>query len=717
MKQELADIICTPLEDVMHSCFMPYAEYVILERALPRVEDGLKPVQRRILFAMNELQITPASSYKKCARIVGETMGKYHPHGDTSIYDALARMAQDFSMSLPLVDGHGNFGSIDGDSPAAMRYTEARLSPAAMELLRDIEKDTVEFQLNFDDSLYEPQTLPCRFPNLLVNGATGIAVGLATNIPPHNMQEVIGGVIARIQNPDCTLRDVMRHIKAPDFPTGGILLLTSELEQAYATGRGKLTLRAKTEFEYEKNGKSRIVITELPYEVRESDLLRKIQSLRETRKDMFAGIDDVRSETDRTGIRAVIQLKKGVDEQKMLDCLLKFTDMQKTFGVNMVAIAEGQPRQMGLLDILDHYIAYQRGVLTRRFRHDVEQAEEKEHKLAGLIAAVMNLDLVIRLIRTSKTTKEAKKRLMEALELTGIQAQAILDLRLARLTQLEVDALQKEYADVLKLLEYLRSVLADSSKLDGVIIDELKEVKAKYGVKRRTRLETGSSRIVIDEEHFKVVEECVVIYTRGGNLKRMSARAFARGADADTEERNLPLRILQTDTDGRIQLFTNLGNLYTIPVASIREWKYKDAGNTIHSLVAGIGREERILTVGLPTAGQLLTVSRSGMVTLASLEEFQTKKTRILACGLKDGDELLLAEPADEARPSLLLITARGMSIRFAQSEISLQGKAAKGVGGISLQEGDAVVFAAQTADAGSVAVFTDGLCQADAAL
>lgn len=710
MKEELKDIIRTSLEDVMHMSFMPYAEYVILERALPRVEDGLKPVQRRILFSMHELQIFPDAKYKKCARIVGDTMGKYHPHGDTSIYDALVRMAQDFSMSIPLIDGNGNFGSIDGDGPAAMRYTEARLAPLAMEMLRDIDKDTVPFHLNFDDTQLEPTMLPSRYPNLLVNGATGIAVGLATNIPPHNLGEVIDGTIAMMKKPDITLDEMMEYIPAPDFPTGGKLMQGGELRQAYETGKGRISLRAKTEFEYDKNGKTRIVVTELPYEVRESAMLKKIQSLRETKKELFAGIDDVRSETDRSGIRAVIQLKKGVDEHKLLDCLLKYSDLQITYGINMVAIADGQPKQLGLLELLRYYIDYQRQVVRNRFLFDVEKAQEREHKLAGLIAAVSNIDLVIQIIRSSQDSKEAKKRLMDTLEITGVQAQAILDLRLARLTQLEIDVLKKEYADVLALLSYLNDVLNNPARLDGVIIEEMRQIKAKYSVKRRTKLSSKSADVVIDEEHFKVIEECAVVYTRGGNLKRMSPKALQKGAESgEIEERNLPAAVIETNTEEKLRVFTDLGNLYSLPVSAIREWKFKDAGSTINSLVAGFEKEEKVLSILKPQAGQLLTVSSSGMVKLTDMAEFDTKKSKVLACGLKEKDKLIYAQPVDSALPHLLLVTRNGMSIRFATEEISLQGRTAKGVGGIKLAAGDAVLFAAQTGgEDGNVLVFTD---------
>lgn len=382
---------------------------------------GNSPSRRRpetstaaILFAMHEMQILPSGSHKKCARIVGETMGKYHPHGDSSIYEALARMAQDFSMSAPLIDGQGNFGSIDGDGPAAMRYTEARLAPIALELLRDLDKDTVPFQLNFDDTLKEPSILPSRFPNLLVNGATGIAVGLATNIPPHNLREVINGVCYRLKNPQCSLESIMKYIKGPDFPTGGVLLAGDGIREAYATGKGKVSLRAKVSIEKGRNGKTLLVITELPYEIRESAMLRKIESLRTTRKELFAGISDVRSETDRSGIRAVIELKSGVNAEKVLDCLYKYSDLQISYGINMVAIADGQPKLLNLLQLLDYYIAHQKAVVTNRLTYDKEAAEEKAHKLEGLIKAVLDIDQVIAIVRSSDNAKTARTNLMRA---------------------------------------------------------------------------------------------------------------------------------------------------------------------------------------------------------------------------------------------------------------------------------------------------------------
>ena len=541
MKEEIKNILRAPLEDVMHDSFMPYAEYVILERAIPRVEDGLKPVQRHILYSMYEMQILPTSGHKKCARIVGDTMGKYHPHGDSSIYEALARMAQDFSMGATLIDGQGNFGSIDGDGPAAMRYTEARLSPIALEMLRDLDKDTVPFQLNFDDSLREPVILPSRFPNLLVNGATGIAVGLATNIPPHNLKEVINGVCYRIKHPKSSLKDIMKFIKGPDFPTGGILMAGDGLKEAYETGKGKITIRAKVEIEKGKNGKNSIVITELPYEIREAAMLKKIESLRETRKDMFSGISDIRSETDRTGIRATIELRNGADPQKILDCLYKYSDLQISYGINMVAIADGQPKTLGLLSLLDYYIEHQKTVVRNRLQFDKEAFEERSHKLEGLIQAVINIDEVIKIVRNSENAREARLNLMKKLNITGVQAQAILDLRLARLTKLEVITLEQEYDELYQKLQEINSILHSKALLEDLIISEMGKIAAKYGIPRRTKLTSDSGEIFIDENEFKVKEDYAVILTRGGNLKRITRKLLARSTDiTDVDFKNLP---------------------------------------------------------------------------------------------------------------------------------------------------------------------------------
>ena len=424
-EERLNEVIQSSLEEVLAGSMMPYAEHVIMERALPRVEDGLKPVQRRILYAMHELSLSPDKPHRKCARIVGDCLGKYHPHGETSVYDALVRMAQPFSMRGMLVDGHGNFGSIDGDTAAAMRYTEARMSPLALEMLRDLQKDTVPHRLNFDDTLKEPDLLPARYPNMLVNGASGIAVGLATNIPPHNLRETIDAAIHLMENPDATLDDLMALMPAPDFPTGGILLDTKEIRAAYETGRGKLTLRAKVDIEPGKSGRHLLCITEVPYQVNKAQMLEKILRLSEEKKAALGGIYDIRDESDRTGLRAVIELKRDVDPQAVLALLYRYSDLQVTFGVNMVAIAEGKPVLMGLIEALTHYIKHQKNVVTKRTQYDLEQAKHRLHILDGLITAVDNLDEIIALIRASKNAKEAKERLMARFDFTDIQAQAI----------------------------------------------------------------------------------------------------------------------------------------------------------------------------------------------------------------------------------------------------------------------------------------------------
>ena len=452
--EEIVDgMLYKTIDTVLHESMIPYSEHVILDRALPRVEDGLKPVQRRILYDMFELGNTPDKPYKKSARIVGDCLGKYHPHGDSSVYDAMVRLAQPFNCNEVLVDGHGNFGSIDGDDAAAMRYTEARLSPLALELLRDLDKNTVRWGLNFDDSLKEPEMLPGRFPNLLVNGSTGIAVGLATNIPPHNLGETIDGVVAYIKNPKITLKEMLKIIKGPDFPTGGYILSSSELYEAYSTGRGKIYMRAKMHIEDGNDGKKSIVITELPYQVNKAVLLQKIATLKEEERYNLTGIQDVRDESDREGIRAVIKLKKDASVKKIYNSLLKNTDLQGTFGVNMVAIANGKPKQMGLLDIISYYAEYQREVVLRRTKYDLEQALERAHILEGLIIAIRNIDAVVKIIKTSENTSVAKTRLKEKFKLSDRQAQAILDMRLARLTSLEVYKLEEELKELERLIK------------------------------------------------------------------------------------------------------------------------------------------------------------------------------------------------------------------------------------------------------------------------
>ena len=704
-------IVPLAMEDVMHNAMMPYAEYVILERALPRVEDGLKPVQRRILYTMMELGLVPDKPHRKSARIVGDTLGKYHPHGDTSVYDAMVRMAQDFNMRMPLVNGHGNFGSVDGDSAAAMRYTEARMAPITMELLRHIEKETVPFRFNFDDTLKEPDMLPARFPNLLVNGASGIAVGLATNIPPHNLGEVIDGVIARIKNPKITLSEMAEIIHGPDFPTGGYVMNREEILKAYETGKGRLTLRARTHIEKGQNGKNLIVVTELPYQVNKAACLEKILALSEQKREMFSGIADIRDESDRTGMRAVIELKSGADAHKILQYLYKYSDLQINYGVNMVAIAYGQPNQMGLFDIMDYYIEFQKQVVTRRIKYDLEAAKKREHILAGLMIAVRNIDRVIKIIRSSKNPPEARTRLMQEFSLSQIQAQAILDMRLARLTALEIEALEKEYAEVLKLIRELEAILASEKLLMKLIIKEHTEIKETYADARRTVVLDDEPTIEINEEDFKVVEECVVTLTKNGLIKRMPIKSFQKGMEGTVEEENESVELIQTMTDRKIQIFTNLGNLFVVNVEAIPECKWKDKGTAINSMFAGIAKTEEIRAVFSFTeynnGRELLFCTRQGMIKRTLLSEFEIKKSKMQSCGLKEGDAILSVELINDL-PNVLCVTKMGMALKMPKSDIPTLGRTAKGVIGVKLEEGDEVVLATQADKSGDVVLVTD---------
>ena len=548
-------IIERSMDEVMHSSMMPYAEHVILERALPRVEDGLKPVQRRILYTMMELGLSPDKPYRKSARIVGDCLGKYHPHGDSSVYDAMVRMAQGFNMSMPLVDGHGNFGSVDGDSAAAMRYTEARMMPLALELLRDIDKDTVSFNLNFDDTLKEPDLLPGRFPNLLVNGASGIAVGLATNIPPHNLGEATDAVLAQLKDPDVTVEELMKLMPCPDFPTGGYILDSDEIKTAYETGRGKLTMRAKTHIEEQKNGRKLIVITEIPYQVNKARLLEEILHITQEKKTLFAAVSDIRDESDRLGMRAVVEVKKEGDAEKILGYLYKYSDLQATFGVNMVAIADGKPRQLGLKELISCYIGHQENVVTRRTEFELENAKRREHVLLGLMVAIDNLDEVIKIIRASKTPKIARDALMERFSLSEIQAQAILDLRLQRLTNLEMLSIEKEYKEILRQIKMLEGILGSKAKLREVIRKELTEIKEKYAVPRRTLPMRDETHIEIPEEPPRVAEETVVTILPDEKLRKVLRRNF------NTEQAlsEGATHIIYAPSDKRLKIFMNTG--------------------------------------------------------------------------------------------------------------------------------------------------------------
>ena len=714
-KDDPSRILQTSVEDVMHQSMIPYAEHVILERALPRVEDGLKPVQRRILYTMMELGTTPDKPHRKCARIVGDCLGKYHPHGDSSVYDAMVRMAQDFSMRGTMVDGHGNFGSIDGDSAAAMRYTEARMTPLALLMLRDIEKDTVPFRLNFDDTLKEPDMLSARFPNLLVNGATGIAVGLATNIPPHNLKESINAVIAQIENPKITLDELMQIIPGPDFPTGGVLVNNEEIRKGYETGRSKLSVRARVEIEDGSAGRKLIVIHEIPYTVNKAAMLEKILKLSEEKKAQLGCIYDIRDESDRNGMRAVIELKKDTDPQKVLALLYKYSDLQVTFGVNMVAIAEGKPVQMGLKTMIGHFIRHQKDVVTRRTEYDLKHARARAHILQGLMIAVDNLDEVIALIRSSKNPKEAKEKLMARFDLTDVQAQAILDMRLQRLTNLEIVALRKEYEEILKLIDKLEGILGSEKKLLNVIKKELQEIADEYADERRTTIEAAEE---VPAEAFKEViapEEVIVAYTRAGFLKRIRPDVYRKNP-LPTREENEPDSaefLFMSRTDETLLIFTDHGNCYPLSVNSLNECKPKDRGQLLTGVLVGLEDGEKALWIAclrMADIGHMpdfLFVTRQGMIKRSAAVDYDVRSKKFVAVNLKKDDGLLAVLPA-ASRDDLLMFSRSGMCIRFGLDTIPSQGRVSAGVKCMQVDDGDEVIWVGQIGDTEQMVLFSE---------
>lgn len=691
-------IIVQTMEEVMHNSMMPYAEYVIMDRAIPRVEDGLKPVQRRILYTMLELSLMPDKPHRKSARIVGDCLGKYHPHGDSSVYEAMVRMAQDFNMRVPLVNGHGNFGSIDGDPAAAMRYTEARMTPLALELLRDIDKDTIPYSLNFDDTLKEPDVLPGRYPNLLVNGTTGIAVGLATNIPPHNLGESIDAAIALLENPELSLDKVMKKLKGPDFPTGGFLLDGGELKTAYETGRGRVVMRAKTHIETLKNGKKLIVIDELPFQVNKANALEKILKLSEDKKNLFAGVSDIRDESDRNGMRAVVEVKKDTDIEKLMNCLYKYSDLQNNFNINMVAIANGKPKQMGLVEILNYYNDYQKQIITRRTKFDLGAAQRRAHILEGLMIAVDAIDHVIRLIRSSQTPAEAKQKLMETFSISEIQAQAILDMRLQRLTNLSITELRNEREELLARIDELEAILNNDENLIAVIKQEMLSIKKQYGEPRRTVFLDATPVIEIDESETIIAEDVVVFMTDLG-IKRVNEKTFAsRGSG----EENIIYWQVSAKTNQRLQLFTNLGNMHSIDVMDIPEPKGKDRGVIPSGLVPGWQDSERILKAIIlenqSEKSNLLFFTKNGMAKKSQISQYISRSKRLVACNLKENDEIIAMTISDE-KATVLMITKQGMSIRFFVDSIPVTGRATAGVKCIQLSNTDSLVFAAQVID------------------
>ncbi|MBQ8095098.1 MAG: DNA topoisomerase 4 subunit A [Clostridia bacterium] len=709
------EIIQKPMDEVMHISMIPYAEHVILERALPRVEDGLKPVQRRILFTLHELGVTPDKPHKKCARIVGDCLGKYHPHGDSSVYEAMVRMAQPYSLRGLLVDGHGNFGSIDGDSAAAMRYTEARMAPLALEMLRDLDKDTVSFSFNFDDTLKEPDILPSRFPNLLVNGSSGIAVGLATNIPPHNLREAINATILVLDKPEATLDEIMQVMPAPDFPTGGCLIRNEEIRTAYETGRGKLTLRSRVHIEDGTAGRKLIVITEVPYGVPKAGMLEKILKVSEERKAQLAGIYDIRDESDREGLRAVIELRKDVDPAQILSVLYKYSDLQITYGVNLVAIAEGRPMQLGVKAVLDYYIRHQEDVIRRRTMYELEQARAREHILAGLMVAVNNLDEVIKLIRASKTPKEAKAGLMSRFGLDDIQAQAILDLRLQRLTGLELETLKKEYEEILKTIARLEGILKSEKKLKGVIRKELEEIRDQFADERRTTLiEDDTAQLPVPEATV-VAEDTVLVRYRDGQIRRVSPKLAERMMQQPDIASDV-LETVMTSTDETIYFFTNLGNCYSMDVPKFPETtKPKERGSQLTGFISGLAPNEVCVAVccfkpsDKDVAQDLLFVTKNGVFKRTSVSEYVIRRARFVAMKLKDDDEVsgVLRIPSDDVG-DILVISRKGYALRCVMASIPVNGRPTSGVKGISLEKDDTVMTFMKPATGSTLFVISD---------
>jgi DNA gyrase subunit A len=691
------------LKKTMERSYIDYAMSVIAARALPDVRDGLKPVQRRILHSMIELNNGPDKPHRKCARIVGDTMGKYHPHGDSSIYDALVKLAQDWNTRYPLVDGHGNFGSEDGDGAAAMRYTEARLSKISMEMLADINKDTVDFVPNFDETEKEPTVLPSRFPNLLVNGTTGIAVGMATNIPPHNLKEVIGATVKIIDNRieedrETSIDEIMQIIKGPDFPMGAEILGRRGIEEAYRTGRGKIKVRAVTDIEAMPNGKHKIVVTELPYMVNKALLIQKIVELVKTKR--VEGITDVRDESSREGIRVVIELKKDTNANVLLNQLYKHTQLQDTFGVNMLALVDGVPKILNISQMLGYYLKHQEDVVTRRTKYDLNKAEERAHILQGLLIALDNIDEVINIIRSSKSVQDAKNSLIERFGLTEIQAQAIVDMRLRALTGLEREKLEAEYKELMDKISYLKAILADEKKLLGVIKDELLVISQKYGDERRTAL--GRDVDEVTDEELIERENIVIAMTKLGYIKRMPEDLFKaqnRGGKGirgmQTIDEDYIENLIVTTTHNYLMFFTNTGRVYRLKGYEIPEAGRTARGVAIVNLLQLQAGEKITAVIPLKSyedGKYLFMATRNGMVKKTDILEYQNvRKTGLTAIVLRDNDELIEVK-ATNGDDDIFLITKKGMSIRFNEKDVRQTGRTSMGVKGIHLGKDDIVI-------------------------
>ena len=689
-------VIQRDINNQMERAYIDYAMSVIVGRALPDVRDGLKPVHRRILYSMDELSMHPDKPHRKSARLVGEVLGKYHPHGDSSVYDAMVRMAQDFSMRYMLVDGHGNFGSVDGDGAAAMRYTEARMTPFAMEMLRDIDKETVDFMPNFDESLQEPVVLPSKFPNLLVNGSNGIAVGMATSIPPHNLAEVIDAVVEMIDNKEATVEDLIKIIKGPDFPTGGMILGKSGIKEAYRTGQGKVVVRSKVEIEETSRGRQQIIVSEIPYQVNKSSLIEKIAELVKDKK--IDQISDLRDESDRKGMRIVIELKKDANPHIVLNRLYKHTQMQNTYSIIMLAIADGKPKMMNLFEVLTYYLNHQKDIITRRTIYDLRKAEDRAHILEGLRIALDNIDEIIKIIRSSYN--DAKSKLIERFGFTDIQAQSILDMRLARLQGLEREKIEQEYEELMRKIAWYKKILSDEEILMSIIKDELLEIKKKYSDDRRTAITADETDI--DEEDLIQEEEVAITLTHLGYIKRVSADTYKnqkRGGKGitglTTRENDFVKQMIITSTHNYIMFFTNMGKVYRIKAYEITDGQRTSKGTPIVNFLNLSGGEKVTAMIPIKEYSDneyMVCVTKNGIIKKTEISQFDTsRKSGIIAISLKDGDSLIsIAKTMGDSE--IVIVTKKGKSITFKEEEVRVMGRVAGGVRAILLEDDDEVV-------------------------
>ena len=699
-EQIIDNTVIYPVEinDEMKKSFIAYAMAVNVSRAIPDVRDGLKPVHRRILYSMNEVGITSDKPHKKCARIVGDVLGKYHPHGDSSVYGALVRLAQDFAIRYQLVEGHGNFGSVDGDPPAAYRYTEARLSKLADEMLRDIDKETVDFSPNFDATLKQPDVLPARFPNLLVNGSDGIAVGMATSIPPHNLTEVINATIAVLKNPEITIEEIMEIMPAPDYPTGGVIMGTDALRQAYLTGKGGVVIRSKTEIEEDNDGKSRIVVTEIPYQVNKAEMIKQIAEMVKNKR--IEGISDIKEESDRHGMRLVFDVKRDANAQVVLNTLFKKTQLQCSYGINFLALVDGYPRVLNIKQILEYYIAHQKEVIYRRTKFELNKAEEREHIIEGLVVALANIDEVIKIIKASKDREEASNNLQSSFMLSAVQAGAILDMRLQRLTSLEVEKLNNELADLRALIIELKGILASEEKIKGVIAKELGEICETYGDERNTEVDYTSSTDINIEDLIEK-EDVVISMTHFGYVKRIPVSEYKqqhRGgmgtSTHKTKEEDFVEHMFICSTHDTLMFFTNKGKVYAIKGYDIPEEQKTARGRNLVNLLS-LEKDERVQAI-LPkmpeNKGYIMMATRQGLVKKTDSEEFESiRKTGKIAIALANGDELVNVEYTT-GKDTVMVATFNGKCIRFDENDCRPLGRDTMGVKAIDLERGDYIV-------------------------